>query len=120
MEVNVMVKLCNAIRIKREALGYTQAQFANLVGCTDSTICNFENGKEISESIMKCIKYTIKDEEHKLTGNELAAYKLRVATEMAIQEPDDNTRQDKLRTVLYSALKWSDIIAQKSRGFIEY
>lgn len=115
-----MVKLSIACRIKRESLGYTQSEFARLVGCTDATISNFENGRDISESIMKCIKYTIKDEEHKLTGNELAVYKLRVATEMAIAEPDDNVRQDKLRTVLYSALKWSDIISQKSKGFIEY
>ena len=113
------VKFYEVSRIKREALMLTQVQFANLVGVTGGTISSFECGKEVSESIIKCIKYTIKDLETKLSDEELGPYKLRVATEMAIQEPDDELRKEKLRTVCFSALKWSDTIDQKRRGIIK-
>ena len=111
-----MVKFCETMRIKREALMLTQSAFANIIGCTSATISAFENGKEISETYIKCIKYTIKDLETKLTEEELGPYKLRVATEMAIAENDEEARKEKLRTVAFSALKWQDNIDQKKRG----
>ena len=95
----------------------TQAQFAAMVGCTGGTISSFETGKDFSESIIKCIKYTIKDLETKLSEDELGTYKLRVATEMAIAEPDDELRKEKLRTVCFSALKWTENIDLKKKGF---
>lgn len=112
-----MVKFCETMRIKREALMLTQTAFANIIGCTSATISAFENGKEISETYVKCIKYTIKDLESKLTEDEIGPYKLRVATEMAIAETDEEARKEKLRTVCFSALKWQDNIDQKKRGF---
>lgn len=112
-----MVKFCETMRIKREALMLTQTAFANIIGCTSATISAFENGKEVSETYVKCIKYTIKDLESKLTEEELGPYKLRVTTEMAIAENDEEARKEKLRTVAFSALKWQDNIDQKKRGF---
>lgn len=112
-----MVKFCETMRIKREALMLTQTAFANIIGCTAATVSAFENGKEVSETYVKCIKYTIKDLESKLTEEELGPYKLRVATEMAIAENDEEARKEKLRTVAFSALKWQDNIDQKKRGF---
>lgn len=112
-----MVKFCETMRIKREALMLTQTAFANIIGCTNATISAFENGKEVSETYVKCIKYTIKDLESKLTEEEIGPYKLRVATEMAIAENDEEARKEKLRTVAFSALKWQDNIDQKKRGF---
>ena len=111
------VKYYEVARIKREAMLLTQAQFAAMVGCTGGTISSFETGKDISESIIKCIKYTIKDLETKLSEEELGPYKLRVATEMAIAEPDDELRKEKLRTVCFSALKWTENIDLKKKGF---
>lgn len=111
-----MVKFCETMRIKREALMLTQTAFANIIGCTNATISAFENGKEVSETYVKCIKYTIKDLESKLTEDEIGPYKLRVATEMAIAENDEEARKEKLRTVAFSALKWQDNIDQKKRG----
>lgn len=113
------VKFYEVSRIKRDALMLTQAQFAEKVGCTGGTISSFENGKEVGEALVKCIKYTIKDLESKLSDEEIGPYKLRVATEMAIAEPDDELRKEKLRTVCFSALKWSDNIDQKKKGFIK-
>lgn len=112
------VKFNEVIKIKREAMLLTQAQFGAIVGCTGGTISSFENGKDVGEAIVKCIKYTIKDLESKLTDEELGPYKLRCATEMAIAEPDEELRKEKLRTVCFSALKWSDTIDQKKKGII--
>lgn len=112
------VKFNEVIKIKREAMLLTQAQFGAIVGCTGGTISSFENGKDVGEAIVKCIKYTIKDLETKLTDEELGPYKLRCATEMAIAEPDEELRKEKLRTVCFSALKWSDSIDQKKKGYI--
>ena len=111
-----MVKFNEVARIKREAMCLTQAEFAKLIGCTASTISNFEVGKETGDTIIKCIKFTLKDLESKLSTEELGPYKLRVATEMVIAENDDEARKEKLRTVAFSALKWQDTIDQKRRG----
>lgn len=111
-----MVKFYETCRIKREALMLTQTAFANIIGCTAATVSSFENGKEVSETYIKCIKYTIRDLESKLNEEELGPYKLRVATEMAIAETDEEARKEKLRTVAFSALKWQDNIDQKKRG----
>lgn len=35
----------NEIKKRRKALGYTQSQLADLVGCTRQHLCNVENGK---------------------------------------------------------------------------
>lgn len=113
-----MVKFNEVLRIKREAMGLTQSQFATKVGCTGGTISSFETGKDVGEAIIKCIKYTIKDLENNLTDEELGPYKLRCATEMAIAETDEELRKEKLRTVCFSALKWSETIDQKKRGII--
>lgn len=111
-----MVKFNEVIRIKREALMLTQEQFAQKMGLTGSVISSFENGKDISEASIKLIKLTIKDLEQKLTDEEIGPYKLRVACEMAIADDSDESRKEKLRTVCFSALKWSDTIDQKKRG----
>ena len=112
-----MVKGFVANRIKREAMSLTQTDFAKLVGTSSATISTYENGYEISESTVKCIRYTIKDLESKMTEEELGPYKLRVACEMAIAEPDDEMRKEKLRSVMFSALTWQDKIDKKKRGF---
>lgn len=111
------VKFNEVMKIKREAMMLTQAQFAAIVGCAGGTISSFENGKDVGEAIVKCIKYTIKDLESKLAEDEIGPYKLRCATEMAIAEPDDELRKEKLRTVCFSALKWSETIDLKKKGF---
>lgn len=111
-----MVKFNDVARIKREALMLTQAEFAKLIGCTASTISNFEVGRETGDTTIKCIKFTLKDLESKLSTEELGPYKLRVATEMTIAETDDEARKEKLRNVCFSALKWSQNIDEAKRG----
>jgi DNA-binding XRE family transcriptional regulator len=117
MEELTMVKFNDVARIKREALMLTQAEFAKLIGCTASTISNFEVGRETGDTTIKCIKFTLKDLESKLSTEELGPYKLRVATEMTIAETDDEARKEKLRNVCFSALKWSQNIDESKKGF---
>jgi transcriptional regulator with XRE-family HTH domain len=115
-----MLKLSETCKIKRQAMGLTQAEFAKKVGVTSGTISNFECGFEVSDVIVKNIRFTLRDLESKLTDEELGPYKLRVSVEMAILEQDDKLKQEKLRSVLFSALKYADNLAKKERGIINY
>lgn len=115
-----MVKFNEVIKIKRQALLLTQEQFANRVGVTSTTISNFENGREVSEVIIKMIKFTIKELESKLGPEELGPYKLRVSVELAIAEQNRDAKMEKLHSVMYSALKWVDLLDKERRGFINY
>ena len=115
-----MVKLNDVIRIKRQAMGLTQSEFASKVGVTSSTISNFEKGYEISEVIIRNIKFTIRDLESKLNPDDLGPYKLRTSVELAILEQDHDAKMEKLHSVMYSALKWVDLLDKKKRGFINY
>jgi transcriptional regulator with XRE-family HTH domain len=46
---------------KRQALGYTQKELADLCGICDATISNFENGKKISDDNYNKIVKVIED-----------------------------------------------------------
>ena len=72
---------------------------------------------DFSKTSVKCIKFTLKDLESKLSTEELGPYKLRVATEMVVTESDDEARKEKLRNVCFSALKWSQNIDEAKKGF---
>ena len=113
------VKFYEVSRIKREALILTQSAFAEKVGCTGGTISSFENGKEVGEALVKCIKYTIKDLESKLSDEELGPYKLRCATELVIAETDDEARIEKLNNLMFAATRYTKVIIDKKKGFIK-
>lgn len=44
------------IKCKRQALGLTQKEFAEIVGVSTGTISKFELGEQVSEVIFKVIK----------------------------------------------------------------
>lgn len=56
------MKYCEIVKCKREALGMTQAELAELVGITGATISKYEKGETVSEIVVKAIR------------NELEAY----------------------------------------------
>ncbi len=48
---------CDVLWAKRQALGYTQRELADLCGVSDATISNLENGKRITgENYDKIVK----------------------------------------------------------------
>lgn len=111
-----MLKPNEVIRIKREALGMTQAEFGAVVGCTGGTICGFEQGKEVTELVYKGINWAIKDLESKLTPEEFNDYKLRTGCEIAIAEQNPKLKTAKLHTLMYNTLKYLQYLEQKERG----
>lgn len=53
------MKNYEVIKCKRQALGMTQAEFAERIGVSSATISNFEKGEEVSISVRNNIKYGI-------------------------------------------------------------
>lgn len=111
-----MLKPNEMLRIKREALGMTQAEFGAVVGCTAGTISGFEQGKEVTELVFKGINWAIKDLESKLTPEEFNDYKLRTGCEIAIAEQNPKLKMAKLHTLMYNTLKYLQYLEQKERG----
>jgi transcriptional regulator with XRE-family HTH domain len=112
---NMALKFYEMSKIKREALGLTQAEFGEKAGVTGSTISKFEQGEFTTDLVTNAIKYAFGQIEQKLTPDELGAYKLRVAVESLIGETDDDNRIMKLNTVVFAATKWQDEILKKKR-----
>jgi len=111
-----MLKPNVVCRIKREALGMTQADLAKVVGCTGNTISNYEAGKEVSELVYKGISWALKDLESKLTPAEFNDYKLRVGTECAIEEPNPKLKMTKLHNLMFNVLKYVQYLEAQERG----
>lgn len=111
-----MLKPNDVCKIKREALGLTQAELGAHVGCTGGSICSYESGKEVSELIYKGIGWAIKDLESKLTPEQFNNYKLRVGAECAIAEPNDKLKVVKLHNLMFNTLKYLQFLEAKERG----
>ena len=111
-----MLRPHEVIRIKREALGLTQAQLATHVGCTSGVISMYESGKEVSEMAYKGIGWAIKDLEQKLTPAEFNDYKLRIGAECAIQEKNPKLKVTKLHNLMFNVLKYLEYLEAQERG----
>lgn len=111
-----MLKPYEVCKIKREALGMTQAELATKVGCTNGTISTYEAGKEVSELVYKGISWALKDLESKLSPAEFNDYKLRVGSECAIHEPNPKLKMTKLHNLMFNALKYLQYLEAMEKG----
>lgn len=111
-----MLKPSEVCKIKREALGLSQADLAKRVGCTNGTISNYEMGKEVSELVYKSISWALKDLESKLSPAEFNDYKLRVGAECAIAEPNAKLKVTKLHNLMFNTLKYLQYLEAQERG----
>lgn len=55
------MRIYEAYKCKREALGMTQAEFGKIIGVDGNTISRFENGYEVSELTFNAIKLGIEN-----------------------------------------------------------
>jgi transcriptional regulator with XRE-family HTH domain len=55
------MKLCEAYKCKRLALGMTQEEFGKVLGVPGTTISKFELGGEVSLPVFNCIKYGVEN-----------------------------------------------------------
>lgn len=111
-----MLKPNVVCRIKREAMGMTQADLANHVGCTPGVISCYESGKEVSELVYKGIGWALRDLEQKLSPAEFNDYKLLVGAGCAIEEPNRKLKVSKLHTLMFNVLKYLEYLEQEERG----
>lgn len=111
-----MLNPCQVCKIKREAMGLTQAELGAVVGCTAGAISSYEVGKEVSELIYKGIGWALKDLESKMSPAEFNDYKLRVGAECAIAEPNNKLKVAKLHNLMFNTLKYLQYLEQQERG----
>lgn len=53
------MRMYKVMKTKREALGLTQAEVAELAGVSSSAVSNYEIGKDVSIPVATCIKAAI-------------------------------------------------------------
>ena len=111
-----MLKANEICKIKRDALGLTQAELAYHVGCTAGTISSYESGKEVTDMVRKGISWAIKDLENKMEQEQLNDYKLRVATENVIAEKNPKLKMMKLHSLMFSNLKYVQYLENLEKG----
>lgn len=111
-----MLKANTVCKIKREAMGMTQAELAAVVGCTNGSISSYESGKEVSELIYKGISWALRDLESKMSPEQFNDYKLRIGAECAIAEPNSKLKVQKLHNLMFNTLKYLQFLEQQERG----
>ena len=115
-DFKMALKPYEVCKIKREALGLTQAELASYVGCTGGSISMYESGKEVSELVYKGIGWALKDLESKLSPEKFNDYKLRVGANCVISEPNDKLKVTKIHNLMFNCLKYLQYLEAKERG----
>lgn len=94
------MRLCDAYKCKRLALGMTQAQLADLVGVSGGTISRFENGEMLSEPVFNQIRLGV---ENYFRSLDRLTYMERRLLE-ACYQLEYQTEQEKLLTLNHMAI----------------
>ena len=109
------MKTCDIIRCKRQALGMTQQEIANIVGVSSNTISNFESGKEVSVPIFNGIKIGIENAVRELTREEYLQYSIVYHAYLLAYETDG----EKLKTLNYMLLDMAKLSLELSNKTYE-
>ena len=80
------------IKVKREALGLTQAELGRLASITGPTISSIESGREVSELVLKSVKYAITNLEDAMSREEKDKYLFKYYIGTAELEDDPNRK----------------------------
>lgn len=94
------MKLCDAYKCKRLALGLTQAEIANIIGVSNGTISRFENGELLSEAVFNSIRYGIENYFRSLSRDEYMERRLLEAAYALMYQSDE----EKLLTLNHMAI----------------
>lgn len=104
------------LRIKREAMGLTQAELGAKASVTGGSISQIETGKEVGDLVLNNVKYTIRKLEDQLNEEEYDNYKMRVAVGLACEEDDPDTKMHKLHNLMYSVIKTINNLERRNNG----
>lgn len=114
-----MISFNKVIKIKREALHLSQNDFGELVGVTGSTISAFEQGKTVSEVIVKQIKSTMKELEDTLSKEEYYSYRIVTESNMLIHETNQDQISERLDRIMYACLNLRNTKRQRPNNTIK-
>ena len=101
-----MVKYSTIVKVKREEMQLTQYELAHEAGVAASTLSKFENGDEVSEVVVKSIRYSIRKLEDAMPEQRKICYDGNVHARLATLETNPETIKKKLDGVIYACLKY--------------
>ena len=110
-----MVHFSQVVKAKRETMGLTQKEFAELVGVSGSCIARYENGSDISEVIIKQIRYQLRLLEDDMEPRERYTYEVIKEARLLALEPNDALLCEKLDNVMFACLKLRKYVNNKDR-----
>lgn len=110
------MKTCDLIRCKRQALGMTQKELADIVGVSSNTISNFESGKEVSIPIFNGIKNGIEKAVSELNKEDYLKYSITYKAYKLDLESD----AEKIKTLNYMLLDIAKLMLELNRNVEEY
>ena len=98
------MRFCDVMRCKRMALGMSQAELAEVIGVSNSTISNLEVGKELSQSVFNNIKYGFERYISTLPKEEYLEMLL-VSGALSLAYKEDQEKTDTLNYIMLNASK---------------
>ena len=101
-----MARYSTIVKVKREEMRLTQYELAKEAGVSASTLSKFENGDEVSEVVVKAIRYSIRKLEDAMPKQRRLCYDLNAQTRLATSETNPETIKKKLDGVIYACLKY--------------
>ena len=101
-----MARYSTIVKVKREEMRLTQYELAKEAGVSASTLSKFENGDEVSEVIVKAIRYSIRKLEDAMPEQRRLCYDLNALTRLATSETNPETIKKKLDGVIYACLRY--------------
>lgn len=94
------MKYCYQCKCIRLGLGLTQKEFGEIIGVSSSTICRFEDGKEINDSLFRLIKYGIDNHLKSLSKEKLLESRIK----SQVYSLEYETKEEKCATLNYMAI----------------
>lgn len=98
------MRFCDVMRCKRMALGMSQAELAEVIGVSNSTISNLEVGKELSQSVFNNIKYGFEKYIQTLPKEKYLEM-LVVYGALSLEYKEDQEKTDALNYIMLNASK---------------
>ena len=100
------MRFCDVMKCKRQALGMSQEELANIIGVSKGTISNFEIGKEVSQIVFNNIKYGF-DRYVETLPKERYLEMLLVSCALSLDYKEDREKVDTLNYIILNASKLS-------------
>lgn len=98
------MRFCDVMKCKRLALGMSQAELARIIGVSDGTISNMENGKELSQAVFNNIKYGFERYIQTLPKEKYLEMLL-VSGALSLEYKEDHEKSEALNYIMLNASK---------------